>query len=163
MNDRNFDVGMPQTRHADPEAQRVYELYVAQVVAWFRFEAALDANRLCREGCTRGPRPGVPLDLQRLATLRQELTVAAEFMTQTATTYVRAFQAAVDVTHADVAPLDMLDDVLAVGGALPAARVLSWVHTLMPQGDVQAVLARAFAEGRYALHRDTVRLGSQRR
>ncbi len=158
-NDPECGVAMLPTRHADPEIQHVYALYVTHVVAWLRFEVALDTSRLYREGRARGPQPGTPPDLQHLAQMRQTLDGALAALVTSADAYVRAFSGAKG-THPAVAPLDMLDDVLAVSGAVPCELVMAWLRSVLPRGDVHTLLTGAFASGRYALHRDMVRRGS---
>lgn len=158
-NDPKCGVATLPTRHADPETQRVYERYVAHVVAWFRYEVALDTSRLYREGRARGPQPGMAPNLHNLVQIRQTLDTALIALVTSADDYVEAFSGSKG-PHAVVPPLDMLDDVLAVGGAVPCDLVMSWFRVLTLHGDAQSLLTSAFAAGRYTLHRDMVYRGS---
>lgn len=150
------DAAMPQTRYADPEAQRTYALYVAHVVAWLRYETALDSHRLYRADRARGPQLGILPDLQRLTDARQALDAALDRLVASA----REYAGSVSGESQTCSPVDLLDDVLAVSGAVSCELVMAWLRTVTPRSDVQALLTGAFASGRYALHRHMVRRGS---
>lgn len=153
------DAAMPQTRYADPETQRTYALYVAHVVAWLRYEAALDTHRLYRADRARGPQLGILPDLQRLTDARQALDAALDRLVASAREYAGSVSGE-SQTCPPVDPLDLLDDVLDVSGAVSCELVMAWLRTVTPRSDVHALLTGALASGRYALHRHMVRRGS---
>lgn len=151
VNDRTSLLEKLPTRCEDPAAQRVYALYIAQVGAWLQLEAAFEAMRNYR---ALYQQDRTLWNAARSRLLASALDAASTAFTEVAHTYVAAVMAESERagTQPQVAPLDMLDDVLWTQGALRWELVCAWARSISE--DPHTLLTEASAQGRCVVRAD---------